>query len=88
MSQPSTPTRRTFFQWLTYGMGALATVFTAVPLVGYFSPLPCTRGRGAGVRGSASFAETTIVCVRFCPPHPRPLSPEYSGEGGTGRKHP
>ena len=36
------------------------------------SPLPCTRGRGAGVRGSG---------YAHKPPHPRPLSPEYGGEG-------
>jgi Rieske Fe-S protein len=35
MDHPSTPTRRTFFQWLTYAMGALAAAVTAVPLVGY-----------------------------------------------------
>ena len=36
MSQPSMPTRRSFFQWVTYGMGAVAATITAVPLVGYF----------------------------------------------------
>jgi len=36
MTQPSIPTRRSFFQWVTYGMGALAATVTAVPLVGYF----------------------------------------------------
>ena len=37
-----------------------------------FSPLPGTPGRGAGVRGLGSESPA---------PHPRPLSPEYRGEG-------
>ena len=36
MSPSSTPTRRSFFQWLTCGLGATAAVITSVPLVGYF----------------------------------------------------
>ena len=27
--------RRTLFRWLTYGLGALATVILAIPFVGY-----------------------------------------------------
>ena len=29
------PERRTFFKWLTYGLGALATAAAGVPLIGY-----------------------------------------------------
>src|SRR5262249_16937745 len=32
---PSLPSRRTFFQWLTYGLGAVAAAVLGVPLVGY-----------------------------------------------------
>ncbi len=39
------------------------------------SPLPCTRGRGVGGEGVAADHHTVQ------PPHPRPLSPEYRGEG-------
>ncbi len=46
------------------------------------SPLPFTRGRGAGVRGLVSLAKRDIFAPTM-PPHPRPLSPEYRGEGGT-----
>src|SRR5690348_11822185 len=35
MAEPSTPTRRTLFQWLTYAMGAVAAALAAVPLIGY-----------------------------------------------------
>jgi Rieske Fe-S protein len=31
----TTPRRRTFLQWMTYGTGALATAIVAVPFVGY-----------------------------------------------------
>src|SRR5260221_4983181 len=44
------------------------------------SPLPCTRGRGVGVRGLESLAKRDIFAPTM-PPHPRPLSPEYRGEG-------
>jgi Rieske Fe-S protein len=30
------PGRRSFFRWLTYGVAAIAAVFLAIPLVGYF----------------------------------------------------
>src|SRR5262249_31819818 len=47
-------------------------------LFGIYSPLPCTRGRGAGGEG----AFLCKCCAnRSHPPHPRPLSPEYRGEG-------
>src|SRR5262249_40074291 len=32
----SRPGRRTFLQWLTYGLGAVAAAVLGVPLVGYF----------------------------------------------------
>lgn len=35
MLESSTPTRRSLFSWLTYGMGAVATAVLAVPFVGY-----------------------------------------------------
>lgn len=34
-SPPPLPQRRTFFQWLTYGVGAVAAVALSVPFVGY-----------------------------------------------------
>src|SRR5262249_55867089 len=38
-SAPSTeplPGRRTFFRWLTYGVGAVAAAAAGIPLIGYF----------------------------------------------------
>jgi Rieske Fe-S protein len=32
---PADPNRRSFFRWLTYGLGAVGTLLLAVPLVGY-----------------------------------------------------
>jgi len=32
----SRPTRRTFFQWVTYGLSAVAAIVLGVPLIGYF----------------------------------------------------
>lgn len=43
MANSSKPTRRTFFQWLTFGLGALAALLTAVPFLGYL--LGATRKR-------------------------------------------
>jgi menaquinol-cytochrome c reductase iron-sulfur subunit len=34
-STPSSPERRTFFHWLTYAVGAAATIVLSVPLVGF-----------------------------------------------------
>src|SRR5258708_15699243 len=51
-----------------------------LPGCGGPSPLPCSRGRGAGVRGLESLARLDILAPTM-PPHPRPLSPEYRGEG-------
>ena len=34
-SPPDAPTRRSFFQWLTVGMGVMAAVVTAIPFIGY-----------------------------------------------------
>jgi 3-deoxy-D-manno-octulosonate 8-phosphate phosphatase (KDO 8-P phosphatase) len=42
------------------------------------SSLPCTQGRGVGGEG--------CICSRVQPPHPRPLSPEYGGEGRNATK--
>jgi Rieske Fe-S protein len=35
MTESPPPTRRSFFQWLTCGLGAIATAIVAAPLVGY-----------------------------------------------------
>ncbi len=35
MTESSTPTRRTLFQWLTFALGAVAAVILALPLAGY-----------------------------------------------------
>src|SRR5258708_29184094 len=45
-------------------------------------PLPCTRGRGAGVRGLESLAKTLRFCADPAPSPPTPL-PRVQGRGET-----
>jgi Rieske Fe-S protein len=37
MSEHPPPTRRSFFEWTTYAVGAAAAAVTAIPVVGYFA---------------------------------------------------
>ncbi|MDB5389719.1 MAG: hypothetical protein JWM11_5365 [Planctomycetaceae bacterium] len=64
-----------------------------------FSPRPGTPGRGVGGEGKAGDFTLEMPCYALVliilmfpvttsteAPHPRPLSPEYRGEGGkTGK---
>src|SRR5271166_181776 len=45
------------------------------------SPLPCTRGRGDGGEGVGSARRNRNRRPGTLSPHPRPLAPEYRGEG-------
>src|ERR1700682_2510378 len=46
------------------------------------SPLPCTRGRGVGVRGLQSPAKLDIIASTMPPSPPTPL-PRVQGRGET-----
>ena len=37
MSEPMKPTRRSFFEWITYATGAAAAAVTALPIIGYLA---------------------------------------------------
>lgn len=69
---PANPTRRSFFRWLTYALGAVAAAILAVPLLGYFVSHRRQRPPWIKLGAIADFPENITRLVTFDNPLQQP----------------
>ena len=68
----STPPRRSFFQWLTYGLGAVAAAVVGVPFVGYLLPKKRATPPWVNLGELAKFPLGETLLVSFDNPISKP----------------